>query len=304
VLHKVDPAYSKEGEREKIQGTSVYSLIVDKSGRPRDIELMSPIGYGLDEKGIESIQKWVFKPGKKDGMPVSIRATIEINFRFPGSPFDSKAEDHRTSYNAAVHNLSIPERKAKAVESIEKLAGESYPPAMSLLGGWMIEGREVSQDVSRGIDLVRKAADKYDRHGLFMLGMLYVTGREVPAECEKGTKLLREASTYGSPAAQSYLGAKYATGDILTPANPERARYYFRLCAARGNAQCQFDLGKLLTPTAGVSKGDAVQATAWLELAHRGSIKEAEPVLLKLRGSLSDEDQQRAEKMKAKLVRQ
>jgi len=37
VLHKVDPAFSKEAEREKIQGTAVYSIVVDKSGKPRNI---------------------------------------------------------------------------------------------------------------------------------------------------------------------------------------------------------------------------------------------------------------------------
>ena len=36
---------------------------------------------GLDEKAIEAVEKWKFKPGMKGGKPVNVRATIEVNFR-------------------------------------------------------------------------------------------------------------------------------------------------------------------------------------------------------------------------------
>jgi TonB family protein len=304
VVHKVDPAYSHEAERDRVQGTALYRVIVDKSGRPRDIELLSPIGYGLDEKGTEAIQKWRFAPGMKDGMPVSVLAQIEINFRFPGLPFDSKMEANRTSYNAALHNFQIPDRKVKALETIRKLSDERYPPAMSLLGAWMVDGSEVTKDVPGGIDLIKKAADKYDSTGLFALGKLYAGGVGAPADSERGLKLIHEASTYGSREAQFYLGTRYESGDSSIPRDPERARYYFRLCAARATAACQFHLGKLLTSAPGQEKGDPVQALAWLELAHDGSVKEAEPLAIALREKLSDEELHRVEKLKTQLLRQ
>lgn len=303
VLHKVDPAYTPEAERERVQGTALYSIVIDKSGRARDIELMSPIGYGLDEKGVEAIQKWVFKPAEKEGKPVNVRAALEVNFRFPGLFFDSKAEDHRTAYNEAIHNFSVSERKVKAVESINKLARESYPPAMSVLGQWMIEGKEVSQDVSGGMGLLKRASEKYDKHALYVLGVFNIEGQHMPADREKGLKLLRDASMHGSPAAQLYLGSHYANGDTLSPPDQDRARYYFRLCAARGNARCQFELGKLLSQAPGENKGDPVQALAWLELAHEGSMKDADPLLLKLRETLTEGEAKRAEKLKTQLVR-
>jgi TonB family protein len=95
---------------------SIYSIVVDKSGKVRNIELLSPIGYGLDETGTEAIRKWVFAPAMKDGAPVSVFAQVEVNFRFPGVAFDAKSEERRTTYNAAVHNLQSPDKKQKAVE--------------------------------------------------------------------------------------------------------------------------------------------------------------------------------------------
>ena len=265
---------------------------------------MSPLGYGLDEKGIEAIGKWVFAPAMKDGMPVNVVATIEINFRFGGISFDSKTEEHRGAYNTAIHNLQIADKKPKAVETVEKLAAEKYPPAMSLLGGWMIEGNEVPKDVPGGLELIRKAADKYDGSGLYELGRLSIEGALVSAEPEKGLKLIREASTNGYRPAQLYLGMKYESGDAIVPVDRERARYYFRLCAARGVALCQFHLGKLLTPAPGEENGDPVQAAAWLELARDSSVKEAEPLALSLREKLSQEEIRRLEKLKPQLVRQ
>jgi TonB family protein len=36
---------------------------------------------GLDEKAIEAVQKWKFAPGMKDGHPVSVQVSVEVNFR-------------------------------------------------------------------------------------------------------------------------------------------------------------------------------------------------------------------------------
>jgi outer membrane biosynthesis protein TonB len=40
-----------------------------------------PLGLGLDEKAMQAVNQWRFKPGAKDGNPVSTRATIEVMFR-------------------------------------------------------------------------------------------------------------------------------------------------------------------------------------------------------------------------------
>ncbi len=303
LLHKVEPEFSLEAENARIQGSAVYSIVVGKNGRPRNIELLSPIGYGLDEKGIEAIQKWVFTPGTKDGMPVSVRATIEVNFRLGGVAFDSKAEEWRAAYNAALHNLQIADRKVRAAESIRLLADHQYPPAMSLLGEWMVEGRDVPKDLPAGIDLLKKAADKNDSNGLYVLGALYMDGSGVTADADKGLKLIREASTYGSPRAQFYLGTIYESGDATIAADPERARRYYRLCAAGGTPLCQLHLGKLLMPGPGASKGDPVQAAAWLELARDASVTEAAPLALSLRAQMSPEQIQQVERLKPQLLR-
>jgi TonB family protein len=81
VLSKVEPEYSEEARKAKWQGSVVLSVIVDELGRPRDVKVLRSLGLGLDQKAVEAVSQWKFKPGLKDGKPVPVMATIEVNFR-------------------------------------------------------------------------------------------------------------------------------------------------------------------------------------------------------------------------------
>ncbi|HUK17145.1 MAG TPA: energy transducer TonB [Bryobacteraceae bacterium] len=81
VLHKVEPEYSEEARKAKYQGTVLLYIEVDPSGRATNIRVQRSLGLGLDEKAIEAVKQWKFKPGYKDGRPVTVAATIEVNFR-------------------------------------------------------------------------------------------------------------------------------------------------------------------------------------------------------------------------------
>ncbi len=81
LLFKVEPEYSEEARKAKFQGTVVLYVVVDEKGMPQQLRVLRPLGLGLDEKAVEAVQKWRFKPGVKDGKAVSVAATIEVNFR-------------------------------------------------------------------------------------------------------------------------------------------------------------------------------------------------------------------------------
>ncbi len=81
VLYKVDPEYSEEARKAKYSGSVLISVIVDPQGRAQDLKVVRSLGLGLDEKAMEAVAKWKFKPGMKDGHPVAVHATIEVNFR-------------------------------------------------------------------------------------------------------------------------------------------------------------------------------------------------------------------------------
>ena len=76
-----DPEFSDEARRAKYQGVCVVSLIVDAQGNPQNVHVVRTLGMGLDEKAIETVQKWKFKPAMKDGRtPVPVMITVEVDF--------------------------------------------------------------------------------------------------------------------------------------------------------------------------------------------------------------------------------
>src|SRR5579862_7926178 len=81
VLTKKDPEYSEEARKAKYQGTVLLSIEVSPSGVASNIKVVRSLGLGLDEKAIDAVKQWKFKPGYKDGKPVTVAATIEVNFR-------------------------------------------------------------------------------------------------------------------------------------------------------------------------------------------------------------------------------
>jgi periplasmic protein TonB len=75
-----DPNYTEEARRAKKQGTCVLWLIVDSTGHPRDIRVQRGLGFGLDAKALEAVQQWRFQPALKDGKPVDVQISVEVEF--------------------------------------------------------------------------------------------------------------------------------------------------------------------------------------------------------------------------------
>jgi TonB family protein len=59
----------------------VLWVVVGPDGRVRDIRVSRSLGMGLDEKAIDAVRQWRFEPSRKDGQPVPVQVSIEVNFR-------------------------------------------------------------------------------------------------------------------------------------------------------------------------------------------------------------------------------
>ncbi len=81
VIQKAEPDYPDVARFLKINGTVSLRFVVDENGVPQDIALVHSAGYGLDEKAVETLRKWRFKPGNSDNLPVATIAAIEVIFR-------------------------------------------------------------------------------------------------------------------------------------------------------------------------------------------------------------------------------
>ena len=81
LIYRVEPEYTEEARKAKYQGTVVIYCVVDVRGMVRNIRVTRSLGLGLDEKALEAVRQWKFKPGMKNGRPVNVAASIEVTFR-------------------------------------------------------------------------------------------------------------------------------------------------------------------------------------------------------------------------------
>jgi protein TonB len=72
--------FSDEARRMKYGGVVLLSLIVTEEGLPADIQVLRPLDHGLTEKAMDAVWQYKFQPAIRDGVPVAVRITIEINF--------------------------------------------------------------------------------------------------------------------------------------------------------------------------------------------------------------------------------
>jgi TonB family protein len=80
AISSPDPDYTEEARRAKKQGTCILWLIVDSSGHPRDIRVIRGLGFGLDAKALDAVKQWRFQPALKDGRPVDVQISVEVEF--------------------------------------------------------------------------------------------------------------------------------------------------------------------------------------------------------------------------------
>jgi TonB family protein len=80
AIYDPDPDYSDEARKAHYQGSVILNVIVDASGLPRDIHVQRSLGMGLDEKAIAAVKTWRFQPALKDGHPVAVQMSVEVNF--------------------------------------------------------------------------------------------------------------------------------------------------------------------------------------------------------------------------------
>lgn len=130
-------------------------IVVDANGIPQDIRVTRPLGMGLDEKAMEAVRQWRFKPAMKDGAPVAVAINVEISFRlydglddqFPKLLEKADAGDAKAQFDLSQVFLSghDPSDDSRGLPYLEKAAKQGLPKAQFAMGEYL---------ASHGNDLV------------------------------------------------------------------------------------------------------------------------------------------------------
>jgi periplasmic protein TonB len=82
VVKQVKPDYTEEARRNRIEGTVGLDVVVLADGTIGDVTVARSLDtiYGLDANAVKAMKQWQFKPGMKEGKPVTVRVAIDINY--------------------------------------------------------------------------------------------------------------------------------------------------------------------------------------------------------------------------------
>ena len=81
LVKQVRPHYSAEALRQRIQGIAIVELIVERDGRVSGGRILKPLPSGLNEKAIEAVRQWRYKPGR-DAQGRAVRTIVNVSVRF------------------------------------------------------------------------------------------------------------------------------------------------------------------------------------------------------------------------------
>jgi protein TonB len=81
LIYSVEPEFSEEARKAKVAGNVLVNLWVDTQGNPSHVRVIRGVGMGLDEKAMEAVRQYKFKPAMENGKPVLVELNVEVNFQ-------------------------------------------------------------------------------------------------------------------------------------------------------------------------------------------------------------------------------
>jgi TonB family protein len=82
VLKEVKPQYTSDAMRAKVQGSVWLECVVRPDGSVGDVKVIRSLDstFGLDLEAMKAARQWRFRPGMRQGEPVSVQVIIQLDF--------------------------------------------------------------------------------------------------------------------------------------------------------------------------------------------------------------------------------
>jgi TonB family protein len=81
LLTTFEPGSNEFAQANGVAGMALYHTIIGADGKPGEIAVARPIGFGLDESAVTAIRNAKFEPAVKDGKPVPVMLDLVVQFR-------------------------------------------------------------------------------------------------------------------------------------------------------------------------------------------------------------------------------
>ncbi len=80
LISAIDPPSNSYAQDYGVAGQALYHVVVGTDGKPGEIAIGQPIGFGLDENAVNTLKKATFEPAVKEGKPVPVVLDVLVQF--------------------------------------------------------------------------------------------------------------------------------------------------------------------------------------------------------------------------------
>jgi TonB family protein len=145
AIYSPQVEYTDQARKANLEGICTVSLVVGADGKPSNVVVIKKLGMGLDERAVETVSRWKFEPGRRNGTPVISRLTLNLQFKLFGA--DTQ----------------------KFFDLSEK-ANSGDPNAEFELANAFFQGRDIPRDETKGMALLERAARSGHAQAQFQMG--------------------------------------------------------------------------------------------------------------------------------------
>lgn len=162
----------------------------------------------------------------------------------------------------------------QAITLFTPLVKEGFAPAQYQMATIYLNGYGRAKDISKGLDLMHKAADKNYTDALFSLAVIYTEGNVTKKDLKKAFVLTRKAALNKLVSAEFNLAVMYAQGQGTAVDNIQAIRWY-KKAANKGYVLAQFNLARMYYDGKGVDQS-YYWSYVWNTIAAKSGYKDAE----------------------------
>ena len=83
ILSWVSPEYSQQALAARYEGTAGVRMVLQTDGIGRDFKITQSLGLGLDQKAIDAVKQFTFRPASLEGHPVEVTTGVVVAFCLP-----------------------------------------------------------------------------------------------------------------------------------------------------------------------------------------------------------------------------
>jgi 2,3-bisphosphoglycerate-dependent phosphoglycerate mutase len=90
VISRVEPVYPAEARAHGVSGLVILEAVIDRDGKARDVKILKPLPFGVDQAAVDAVKQWKFSPGTRNGEPVDVLINLTVTFKADGSAGEAR----------------------------------------------------------------------------------------------------------------------------------------------------------------------------------------------------------------------